>query len=157
MSHPSGGDGYLPVRQSSAAPVPQNAVTHAPVTGLYGALLPAQHPLMYIGEIAVFPDGVATPLGACPLRGSRWYTEDQWVATQRTPSWAVVCAVLGFFCLTVFSLLFLLAKETVHTGIIQVTVTYGEFVYSARIPVTDLAGAQYVHDQVNHVRFLAAH
>jgi hypothetical protein len=157
MSHQSSSDGYLPVRPSSAAPVQQNGVTRPPVMGLQGALIPAQHPLMYIGEIAVFPHGVATPLGACPLRGSRWYTEDQWVAEQRTPSWAVVCAVLGFFCLTVFSLLFLLAKETVHMGIIQVTVTNGQFVYSARIPVADLAGAQQVHDQVNHVRFLAAH
>src|SRR5207244_4337298 len=124
MSYPSGSDGNLPIAHGTGAPVQQNTVPPAPVSGLHGTLMPAQHPIMYIGEIAVFPGGVATPLGACPLRGSHWYTEDQWVTTQRTPSWAVVCAVLGFFCLTVFSLLFLLAKETVHTGIIQVTVTY---------------------------------
>ena len=78
------------------------------------------------------------------------------VASQKTPTWAVVCAVVGFFIVTVFSLFFLLAKQTVYSGVVQVTVTNGLFRYDARLPVTDQAQVQHVHTQVNYVRSLAA-
>jgi hypothetical protein len=65
-------------------------------------------------------------------------------------------AVVGFCVLTVFSLLFLLAKETVYRGTVQVTVTNGAHQYVARIPVTDQAQVAHLHQQVNYVRSLAA-
>ena len=67
-----------------------------------------------------------------------------------------MAAVLGFCVLTVFSLLFLLVKETVHRGTVQVTVTNGARQYVARIPVTTQEQVQLVHQQVNYVRSLAA-
>jgi hypothetical protein len=68
----------------------------------------------------------------------------------------VVLAVLGFFVVTIFSLLFLLVKESTHRGTVQVTVTNGARQYVARIPVTTQEQVQHVHQQVNYVRALAA-
>ena len=81
---------------------------------------------------------------------------DYWHNEQKIPTWAIVAAIVGFCVLTVFSLLFLLVKETVYRGTVQVTVTNGPRQYVARIPVTDQTQVAYVHQQVNYVRSLAA-
>jgi hypothetical protein len=122
-----------------------------------GALVPAmpQQPLCQIGEIMVTNTMVHTPVGGCPLRGSQWMAQDQWMQTQKTPTWAIVLAVVGFCVLTVFSLLFLLAKETVLNGVVQVTVTNGPFTYVARVPVYNHMNAQHVHNQVNYARSMS--
>jgi hypothetical protein len=113
--------------------------------------------LARIGEITVTNTTIYTPVGSCPLQGSRWQAQDQWIANQRTPVWAILCAVFGFCLLTVFSLLFLLAKETVYTGVIHVTVSNGAFMYSARVPVFNQQSAQHVHNQLNFVRAASLH
>ncbi|GAB3986726.1 hypothetical protein GCM10027615_79610 [Plantactinospora veratri] len=109
-----------------------------------------------IGEIAVTSSTVRTPSGDLPLAGSQWHVADYWQSEQKTPTWAIVVAVVGFCVLTVFSLLFLLVKETVHRGTVQVTVTNGLRQYVARIPVTDQFQVQQIHQQVNYARSLAA-
>jgi len=109
-----------------------------------------------IGEIAVTATTVRTPSGDIPLAGSQWHVADSWHAEQKTPTWAIVLAIVGFCVLTVLSLLFLLAKETVYRGVVQVTVTNGPRQYVARIPVTTQQQVQYIHQQVNYVRSLAA-
>lgn len=109
-----------------------------------------------IGEIAVTSTTIHTPIGEIPLAGSTWRLADYWQAEQKTPTWAIVAAILGFCVLTVLSLLFLLVKETVHRGTVQVTVTNGPRQYVARIPVTDQFQVHRLHDQVNYVRSLAA-
>jgi hypothetical protein len=108
-----------------------------------------------IGEIAVSSSTVHTPAGDIPLAGSTWQVSDFWQSEQRTPRWAIVAAVLSF-CVAALGLLFLLVKETVYRGTVQVTVTNGTRQYVARIPVTDQRQVQYVHQQVNYVRSLAA-
>jgi hypothetical protein len=122
-----------------------------------GALVPAvpEQPLCQIGEIMVTNMMVHTPVGGCPLRGSQWTAQDQWVAIQKTPTWAIVLAIVGFCILTVFSLLFLLAKETVLQGVVQVTVSNGPFTYAARVPVFNHMMAQDVHSRVNYARAIA--
>lgn len=118
---------------------------------------PAHEPVLaQIGEIAVTPSTVRTPSGDIPLAGSQWHVADYWQSEQKIPTWAIVCAVVGFCFLTVFSLLFLLAKETVHRGVVQVTVTNGARQYVARVPVVTPAQVQAIHQQVNYVRSLAA-
>lgn len=109
-----------------------------------------------IGEIAVTPTTVRTPAGEIPLAQSTWQVSDFWQTEQKTPTWAIVAAVLGFCVLTVFSLLFLLVKKTVYRGTVQVTVTNGPRQYVARIPVTTQEQVQQIHNQVNYVRSLAA-
>ncbi|MBF9131541.1 hypothetical protein I0C86_21620 [Plantactinospora sp. S1510] len=109
-----------------------------------------------IGEITVTSSTVRTPSGDIPLAGTQWHVADYWQSEQKTPTWAIVVAVVGFCVLTVFSLLFLLIKETVHRGTVQVTVTNGPRQYVARIPVTSEPQVQQIHQQVNYVRSLAA-
>jgi hypothetical protein len=109
-----------------------------------------------IGEIAVTPTSIRTPTGEIPLAESSWQVADYWQSEQKTPTWAIVAAVLGFCVLAFFSLLFLLVKQTVYRGTVQVTVTNGQRQYVARIPVTTQEQVQQIHHQVNYVRSLAA-
>jgi hypothetical protein len=62
---------------------------------------------------------------------------------------------VGFFCLTVFSLFFLLAKETVYQGAVQIEVANGPHVYVTRIPVSSQFVVQQIYSQVNYVRSLS--
>jgi hypothetical protein len=129
-----------------------SSLTPIPVTAPYP--MPEQV-IAQIGEIQVTSTMIRTPTGQFPLRGSRWDVSDQWVAEQKTPTWAVVLAIVGFFCLTLLSLLFLLAKETVYRGVVQVRVSNGPYAYVSRIPVTNQALVQQVYQQVNYVRSLS--
>ncbi|MFE9954064.1 hypothetical protein [Micromonospora sp. NPDC005299] len=133
-----------------AAPYPPVPVPPA------GPLLPAQSVVaVQIGEIMVTPPVIRTPAGVLPLAGASWHVMDHWQKEEKVATWAVVAAVLGFFCLTVFSLLFLLIKETRHHGTVQVTVTNGGYQYVARIPVADQFQVQQINNQVNYARSLS--
>ncbi len=112
--------------------------------------------IVQIGEIGVTSTVVHTPAGDIPLAGSTWQVSDYWHTEQRIPKWAIVLAVVGFCVLTVLSLLFLLIKETIQRGTVQITVTNGTRQYVARIPVTDQSQVTHIHQQVNYVRSLAA-
>ncbi len=109
-----------------------------------------------IGDIRVTSKLVHTPAGSFPLAGSTWQVNDFWHTEQKTPTWALLTAIFGFCVLTVFSLLFLLVKETVHRGTVQVTVSNGRHQYVARNAVVNQEQVQYLHQQVNYVRALAA-
>jgi len=117
---------------------------------------PADPIVVQIGEIAVTSSVARTPAGDIPLAGSTWHVADFWQTEQKIPTWAVVLAVVGFCVLTVFSLLFLLAKESIHRGTVQVTINNGPQQYVARIPVTHQGQVHHIHQQVNYVRSLAA-
>jgi len=132
---------------SPAAPYPYPGLTRP---------APTPEPvILNIGEIQVTSSTIRTPIGELPLRGSQWHATDAWTSEQKIPTWAIVLAVVGFFCLTFFSLLFLLAKETVHRAVVNVQVTSGGVQYLARIPATDPAQVQHIYQQVNYVRSLA--
>jgi hypothetical protein len=119
--------------------------------------LPGPGPvIVQIAEIGVTSTVVHTPTGDIALAGSQWQVSDFWFTTQRIPRWAVVAAIAGFCVLTVFSLLFLLVKESVAQGTVQVVVTNGTHQYVARIPVRDQAAVTAINQQVNYVRTLAA-
>jgi hypothetical protein len=112
--------------------------------------------IVQIAEIGVTSTLVRTPTGDIPLAGSQWQVNDYWFTSQRIPKWAIIAAVAGFCVLTVFSLLFLLVKESVMQGTVTVTVTNGTRQYVARIPVRDQAAVTVINQQVNYVRTLAA-
>ncbi|MEV0718874.1 hypothetical protein [Asanoa sp. NPDC050611] len=148
---------YAPPPQPTSAPPVAQPSPAAP--GPAGPFPPAGGDgtvVAQIGEIQVTSQLVHTPAGSFPLAGSTWQVNDFWQTTQKTPTWAVLAAIFGFCLLTVFSLLFLLVKETLYTGTVQVTVTNGRHQYVARVGVTDQNQVQYVHQQVNYVRALAA-
>jgi hypothetical protein len=145
------GDPWEPPTVPVSASGPPNSLL--PVTAAYPMAEPV---IAQIGEIQVTSTTVRTPAGQFPLKGSQWRVSDQWTAEQKIPTWAVVMAVVGFFCLTIFSLLFLLAKETVYHGVVLVQVNNGPHHYVSRVPVTNQAYVQHVYQQVNYVRSLAA-
>jgi hypothetical protein len=129
---------------------PQTAPLPIPISD------PGEPVIAQIGDIEITATTVRTPVGVFPLRGSQWQVTDQWMTSQKIPTWAIVCAVAGFFCLTVFSLLFLLARETVYTGVVLVSVRSGPHQYDTRMAVTDQSQVQHVHSLVNYARSLAA-
>ena len=131
----------LPAR--TPVPPPDDPVPSGPV-------------IVQVGDIAVTSTVIHTPAGDIPLAGSTWQVSDYWHSEQRIPRWAIIAAIVGFCVLTVFSLLFLLVKETIPRGTVQVTVTNGSRQYVSRMPVTDQSQVAYVHQQVNYVRSLAA-
>ncbi|MFC7276485.1 hypothetical protein ACFQS1_21035 [Paractinoplanes rhizophilus] len=153
---------YTPPSGGPVAPEPYTPPPAGPVPPR--SLLPAPGPvpqdpgpvILQIAEISVTSTTVFTPTGDIPLAGSQWQVNDYWFAQQRIPKWAIVLAIVGFCVLTIFSLLFLLVKETVMQGTVQVTVTNGTRQYVARIPVTDQAAVTAINQQVNYVRTLAA-
>ncbi|WP_225319457.1 hypothetical protein [Micromonospora aurantiaca (nom. illeg.)] len=152
-----------PPAQFSAPPVPPAGVVapyYGPAPGAYpppGPVPPTQSAVaVQIAEIMVTPPVIRTPAGVLPLAGASWYVTDYWQKEEKIAQWAIVAAILGFFCLTVFSLLFLLVKETRHYGTVQVTVNSGGHQYVARIPVTDQFQVQQLNNQVNYARSLSA-
>ncbi|MFY1589036.1 hypothetical protein ACN267_31605 [Micromonospora sp. WMMD734] len=147
---PAGVDPYAaPVGQPG--PYPPQFTPQLP-----GAAAFQQPAAVQIGEIMVSPPVIRTPSGMMPLAGATWYVTDHWQREEKIASWAMVCAILGFFCLTIFSLLFLLIKETRYHGTVQVTVTSGGHQYVARIPVLDQGQVQQINNQVNYARSLSA-
>lgn len=119
--------------------------------------IPDHEPVVVrIGDIDVTASMVRTPEGQFALRGSQWTVTDQWVAEQKIPQWAIIAAIVGFCLLTVFSLLFLLAKETVYRGAVVVTVSNGPNQYVCRVPVVSHQQVVQAYEQVNYVRSLAA-
>lgn len=134
----------------------ETATTRSELDRVLADLPAPQEPvLVQIGELIVTRTTVHTPVGPIPLRGSQWTVQDRWLADRRTPTWAIVLAVVGFFCVLVLSLLFLLAKETRFHGTVDVGITNGRQQYVARIPVASMQQVHHIYHQVNYVRSLA--
>lgn len=124
--------------------------------GGYPAGYPAPEPvLVQIGEIQVTSTSIRTPAGVFPLAGSQWYVTDHTYTEDKIPTWAIVLAIVLFCVIFVFSLLFLLARETVVRTMVQVQVDSEGYRYVARIPAAHQGQVQYLYQQVNYVRSLA--
>ncbi|MBT2396562.1 hypothetical protein [Streptomyces sp. ISL-100] len=124
-----------------------------PYTGPPAGFAPA--PLMSIGDITVMTDSIVTPSGTMPLKGAVWTVTDMSRTEERMPTAAVVLAIVFFvFCL--LGLLFLLMKEKVTTGYVQVTVTSGGRHHSTVVPALGPHTLHMVMGQVNYARSLSA-
>ncbi|MCX4639708.1 hypothetical protein QT196_21930 [Streptomyces sp. P9-2B-2] len=107
-----------------------------------------------LGDIAVTGDTVMTPAGPMPLRGAVWTATDMSRTEEKIPAHAVVLAIVFFlFCL--LGLLFLLMKERVTTGFVQVTVNSGGRHHATMIPVQSREQVMFVLNQVNYARSLS--
>ncbi len=95
-----------------------------------------------------------TPSGSKPLGEVQWTVTDLTVSTQEIPTWAIICAVV-FFLLCFLGLLFLLVKETVTKGSVQVSVSAPGFAHTTQIPVSALAQVADINARVNYARTLA--
>ncbi|HLU45400.1 MAG TPA: DUF1707 domain-containing protein [Natronosporangium sp.] len=128
----------------------------AVVADLPAPATPPEQVLLQLGDMTVTSTTIYTPSGPIPLRGAQWMIQDHWTTTQKIPTWAIVLAIVGFFCLTIFSLLFLLAKETVYQGVVTVTVTNAGRQYAVRLPVNNQQQVHHYHQQVNYLRSVSA-
>lgn len=112
-------------------------------------------PVATIGDITVTQTEIITPAGTCPLRGATWSINDMSHVEEKIAPWAVIIAILGFFFICVFSLFFLLVKETSASGSVQVTVRNGNFFHSTQIPAHSRPQVQHLHQQFNYIRSLS--
>jgi hypothetical protein len=111
--------------------------------------------VVYIGDIGVSHRSVFTPAGVFPLKGTSWVVMDMTRTEKKIPTWAIVLAVVfAFLCL--LGLLFLLAKEEITTGYVQVTVTGSGLHHATMILARDPSALQQVSHQVNWARSAAA-
>ncbi|GES30973.1 hypothetical protein AB0G60_09185 [Streptomyces angustmyceticus] len=110
--------------------------------------------MLSLGDIAVSGDTIMTPAGPMPLRGAVWTATDMSRTEEKMPTHAVVLAIVFFlFCL--LGLLFLLMKEKVTTGFVQVTVNSGGRHHATMIPVQSREQVMFVLNQVNYARSLS--
>ncbi|MET9603740.1 hypothetical protein ABZZ17_01600 [Streptomyces sp. NPDC006512] len=107
-----------------------------------------------LGDITISGDQIITPSGTMPLRGAMWNATDFSRTEEKIPTHAIVLAIV-FALLCLVGLLFLLMKEKVTTGFIQVTVTSGGRHHSTMIPATDAYAMQWVMGQLNYARSLS--
>jgi hypothetical protein len=124
-----------------------------------GGLVPAaQQPepfLVNIGDIHVSPHWVVTPSGTAPLAGAQWFFLDQSRTERKIPTWAIVLAVV-FALACLLGLLFLLVKEDVTAGWVQVSVRAGELTHITHVPVTSRMDIAQVAQLVQQAQALTA-
>lgn len=125
----------------------QRVVRDLPVPAEYEGPVLAQ-----IGDISVTSTTIYTPGGPMPLKGSQWTVTEQWAAHEKIPTWAIVVAIVGLFVICLFSLLFLLAKETVYQGGVQVTVTSAGRSHTTYVPIVHAAQVHQLQQQVSWLR-----
>ncbi len=128
---------------------------NGPAQPAYGPVEPA---LVWIGDVSCTQTQVITPSGSIPIAQAQWILTDQTRTEQRIPPWAIVCAVIGFF-LCLLGLPFLLVKETVVIGQLQITVQGPGFLHVTYVPVDSEAAKNDVYGRINYARSLgmAAH
>lgn len=106
-------------------------------------------PVARVGGVIATPTQIITPIGAWPAGDVQITVRDETVMVSKIPTWAVVLSIVGFFILTIFSLLFLLVKENVPAGGVRVIVTArnGQ-TYTELIPVPNPAARHNVMQQI---------
>ena len=121
-------------------------------------LVPAGAPdpiMTSIGDIAFSTHWLVTPVGTKPLRGTQILVTDFSRTESKIPGWAIVLAVLGalFFLL---GLLFLLVKETVTTGSVQVMVHNDGLSHATQVFVRSPYEVAEIQQRANYARQLIA-
>ncbi len=109
--------------------------------------------LVSIGDIAVSAHWLVTPVGTKPLKGTQILVADFSRTERKTPTWAILLAILGLFFF-LLSLLFLLVKEDVTTGSIQVTVHNDGLAHATTVPVSSYHAVVEIQNRANYIRQL---
>src|SRR5215472_6738005 len=146
--------GGWPQGQAGQPPGPGAAMQ--PVQANVGAVAASGEPiLVQIGDISVTQTTVFTPSGSRALNEVQWSVNDMTVTSQAIPTWAIVCAIV-FALACLLGLLFLLVKETVTKGTMQVTVHGAGLVYTTQIPIATPQQVADVNARVNYARTLSS-
>jgi hypothetical protein len=111
--------------------------------------------LVTIGDIGFSQNWVVTPHGAGPLDGATIEVDDRTHSVSKTPTWAIIVAIVGVFFFFL-SLLFLFVRETEISGYLLVTVRSGDLEFTSTIPVSSALQVQEFHGRAIYARKLAA-
>ncbi|MGO2111755.1 MAG: hypothetical protein ACTH31_09085 [Pseudoclavibacter sp.] len=90
---------------------------------------------IYLADISIARDFIRSPQGVIPAQGAQLFVHNRTQMTSSIPVWAIVLAIVGFFILTFFSLLFLLVKEQKFTGGYEVVATGPGGTLTSFVPV----------------------
>lgn len=90
--------------------------------------------LAALGDIQATATHVITPSGTVPLSSVSVYALDQTHTTSKTPTWAIIAAIVTFW-FALLGLLFLLVKEAKTEGYVMVTVDGAGMRHITQIPV----------------------
>jgi hypothetical protein len=93
---------------------------------------PAPEVLGRIGDVEVTATTLRTPAGDVARAGATVEVIEDLVV--RTPTWAVLCTIVGFLVVPVVSLLFLLVRETVAAGPVRVVINGGGVRHETPVP-----------------------
>ena len=99
---------------------------------------------------------VNTPAGSAPMNGTTFHAQESIWYEQKTPQWAIVVAIVGLFFICLFSLFFLMAKENVAVGYIDVTVVNGQFTHTTRVSIANQFQADLVRRQIADAQHMAS-
>jgi hypothetical protein len=111
--------------------------------------------LLTIGDIGITSDRVVTPNGSGPLAGSQWICTDMSRTESKMPAIAIILAIV-FALLCLIGLLFLLMKEQVTTGYVEVSVRAGDIYHKVQMPINNPAQVAQIRMQVYSAQELAA-
>lgn len=142
---------------AALAPANQTNQYAQPLGGSGYGLAPSQPTvLVRIGSMVVTDTEVHTPAGTIPLSRARFTFVDQSYSVRKTPTWATIVAIVGFFVVTFFSLFFLLVKEVQTTGQVVVGVyTNDGFNYAEPMYVQNFAQVQDAAARINYANEVA--
>lgn len=137
---------------------PDPPAYHPSQTGAFpGPQAPSAHGEQTLVELPGFQVTnrfVHTPSGSVPLSRAKWSLTNATHVTQGTPTWAIVLAIVGFFIVTIFSLLFLLAKESRVTGTLIIAVSGEGVSHVQHVQVTSQAQLSDVISRYEYARSL---
>ena len=111
--------------------------------------------LLTLADIGITSDMVVTPNGSGPLAGSQWICTDMTRTETKIPGVAICLAII-FSVLCLIGLLFLLMKESVMTGYVEISVRAGSVYHRAQVPVSSPAQVQQVRSLVASAQQMAA-
>jgi hypothetical protein len=109
-----------------------------------------------IGDIAFSTHWLVTPVGTKPLRGTQILVTDFSRTERKTPGWAIVVAILLAIFTALIGLLFLLVKETVTVGSVQVTVHNDGLSHATQVFVRSPYEVGEIQQRANYARQLIA-
>jgi len=107
--------------------------------------------LITLGDIAITADTVITPNGSFPLANAQWVFSDVSRVDTKIPAIAIILAIV-FALLCLLGLLFLLMKETIVRGYVEISVHGPGVFYKTQIPVTSTYQVDMLRAEFNKVQ-----
>ncbi|MYM20558.1 hypothetical protein GSY69_11440 [Brevibacterium sp. 5221] len=155
-SYPQSGGYSAPGGYSTPGGVPGPQTYASPQPAQAGP--PGSEPaLVSLPGVTITQHWVITPSGAAPRAQCSLSAGERVSITRATPTWAIVLAIVGFFVLTIFSLLFLLAKEQRVTGSVDLVVRGPGMHFATSVPVGSQAALAGLRMQVAQAQGLIGH